>query len=92
MSSVMPAARRLTAPRARNASMTPSVSTVVARNTSSASIMVEPSSNTPARMSAAPIAQILKFTSRYMMKLPSPIQAPAIASAFFVTSSCQTLA
>ena len=73
--------------------MTPKASTVVARNTSSASIIVEPSPNTPARMSARPfIAQILKFTSRYMMKLPIPIQVPATVSAVLVRSSCQTLA
>ena len=36
--------------------------------------------------------QILKLTSRYMMKLPTTIQPPAIASAFLVMSSCQTLA
>ncbi len=38
------------------------------------------------------MAQILKLTSRYMMKLPTIIQAPAIASAFLVRSSSQTLA
>ena len=36
--------------------------------------------------------QILKFTSRYMMKLPTAIQAPASSSAVLVMSSCQTLA
>ncbi len=42
----MPAARRLTAPRERTAAMTPKVSTAVARNTSSASIIAELSPNT----------------------------------------------
>src|ERR1700730_17685606 len=36
--------------------------------------------------------QILKFTMRNMMKLPSSIQAPATASASLVISSFQTLA
>ena len=34
--------------------------------------------------------QILKFTSRYMMKLPIPIQVPATISAVLVMSSFQT--
>ena len=37
------------------------------------------------------MAQILKLTMRYMMKLPIPIQPPATPSAILVMSSCQTL-
>ena len=37
-------------------------------------------------------SQILKLTSRYMMRLPIPIHVPAIASAVLVMLSFQTLA
>ena len=70
--------------------LTPKVSTAVARNTSTASMTVELSLNMPARISATSMAQILKFTRRYMMKLPMPIQVPATASAVLVMSSFQT--
>src|SRR6516225_9615991 len=57
--SAMPAARRLIAPRARAPTMTPKLSTAVARNTSSPSIMLELSPNVSTRASSTVIPPTL---------------------------------
>ncbi len=89
----MPAARRFTELRACAAAISPKVSTATARNTISASMVAERSPNTPIRMSyASGIDQILKFTSRYMMKLPIPIQHAAANNACLVSGMSQTVA
>ena len=86
-------ARRLTEPRTRANAITENAMVPAARNTSSAISTLALSRNTLVNAEDIMfIGQILKLTMRYMMKLPTPIQQPASASAILVRSSFQTLA
>ncbi len=90
---MMREARRLTEPRTRANAITENAMVPAARNTSSAISMLELSRDRSASVEYIMfIAQILKLTMRYMMKLPTPIQQPASTSAILVRSSFQTLA
>ncbi len=77
--------RRLTDPRTRTKAMTENAMVPAARNTMTANIMVALSRNRLTSV-AEFMRQTLKFTSRYMMKLPMPIQQAAIASTILVRS------
>ena len=84
----MPAARRLTDPRTRTTAMIENARVALARNTSNVTIIgVFVAEQGEHRIHG----QILKFTRRYMMKLPTPIQHAATPSAILVMLSCQTL-
>ncbi len=68
------AARRLSAPRTRSDAMSENASVVAARNTSSAQHRRRGIAENAGEEIERGHRQILKFTRRYMMKLPTPIQ------------------
>ena len=87
-----PAARRFTAPRTCTVDMVQKAIKAAGRKINNASIMPALSPKRSRMMFAKPsMVQILKFTMRYMMKFPIPIQLPAMMRQVLVRSCCQTL-
>ena len=77
-------------PRTRTAAISENANVPAARNISNAINTVLLSFKIfPNTVVIISIGQILKLTMRYMMKLPTPIQTPASASAILVMSSFQ---
>jgi hypothetical protein len=91
MSLEIPAARRFTAPRTRIAAMTKKAITVVGMKMIAINTRLVLSPSLRIMSSSVSMAQILKFTSLYMARLPTSIQPIARPRIDLVMSNCQTL-